>query len=95
MYPSLSSFGKGLALYLKKKLKKKQNKTCNLLSQECFVPSLLKVGTVILENRSYKCCQRKYNYFYLTLKKGVTLHLLIKKFEFPPPKDLIDLVVLE
>ena len=56
-------------------------------TQGCFVPSLVEIGSVVLEKKIFKFCQciSAISLSSPLDKKGVTLHL--NKLEFPSPKD--------
>ena len=58
------------------------------ITQGCFVPSMVKIGQVVLEKKIFKFINAFSQFHnYLPLEKGVALHL--NKLEFPSPNDAL------
>ena len=64
-------------------------KKSNVHRSECYVPSLVKIGPVVLEKKIFLILSMYFSLFpnYLPLEKGGALHL--NKLESPSPKDAL------
>ena len=60
-----------------------------ILTQGCFVPKLVEIGSVVLEKKIFYISSIYFRYFgnNLPLEKGLVLHL--NKLESPSPKDAL------
>ena len=65
-----------------------------LITQECFVPSLVEIGQLVLEKKTFFNFINVYLLFrnYVPLEKGGALHL--NKFDSSSPKDALCQVLL-